>query len=79
MPLHYSKPSPFLDALVSDITHLRSRLLPGSGFEQCTLYRGTLGTNKALTQVPKMECWFSGTKAPGQDNHMLLAPPGDVE
>ena len=23
-----------------------------------------MGTNKALTQVPKMECWFSGTKHP---------------
>ena len=51
MPLHHSKPSPSLDALVSEITHLRSRLLPAAGFEQCTLYRGTLGVHKVLTSA----------------------------
>ena len=66
MPLHHSKPSPSLDALVSDITHLRSRLLPGSGFEPCTLYRGTFGTMKALTSASDGVLVFWNKKRPNQ-------------
>ena len=51
MPLHHSKRSLSLDALVSEIIHLRPRLLPGAESEQFTLYRGTLGVNKALTSA----------------------------
>ena len=64
--LHHSKPSPSLDALVSDITHLRSRLLPGSGFEQCTLYRGTFGTMKTLASASDGVLVFWNKKRPNQ-------------
>ena len=65
MPPHHSKPTPSLDALVSEITHLRSRLLPGAGLE-CTLYRGALGTHKALTSAADGVLVFWNVKHTGK-------------
>ena len=46
--MHHSKLSPSMDALTKDVTYLRARILPGTAFEQCTIYRGTFGTRQAL-------------------------------
>ena len=62
-----------IQAIVEGCTFLRSKFLPHYSFDQCYVYRNTLGTNKSLVSPPDLSVLFAWHKDSPTRGYALTA------